>query len=220
MTNRQGFAASVRALFLGVAVAVLPAANATAVTIGYTVGINDPEFNAESGSANVPDLQIENTSDAGSGIEITDLVLTIGDTDFNFDFVRIETAFNDPDSDLGFTRNAPDLDNDGIGTDALDYDFTGFGPGDIFRIEVDIDPDAGNPVVDFRDIMFPSATLSLTFSDGQTLSETLAPLDLSALSFEFAQSAVAVPLPNGLALYFGALAAGGLLMRHRRRRAH
>jgi len=91
----------------------MAATPAMAATVGYTLSINDPVFNSANGNLNVPDFELVNTSAAG--IQITDFSITIGDTDFNFDFVRIQTAFVDPGADLNFTLNTVGLSNNGVG---------------------------------------------------------------------------------------------------------
>ena len=193
------------------------AAPAAATTVGFSLSINDPVFNPANGNLNVPDFQLENTSEPGSGLQISDFTLTIGDTNFNFDFVRIQTAFNDPGNDLGFTLNTVGTSNNGIGDDVLDYDFTGFDSGDIFRFEVDVDPDSGSPSQDFRAVLFPNAVLDVTFSDGTVLSQNLAPSSTSGSAFSFDEVAV-VPLPSALALYLGGGLIGAGVLQARRQR--
>ncbi|MBM7068746.1 hypothetical protein [Actibacterium sp. 188UL27-1] len=205
------------------ACAALISAPALAVTFGYQMSINDPIFNSTNGNANVPDFQLENISDLGSGIGITDFSLTIGNTGFNYDFVRIQSVFTDPMGDLKATLNTVGTVNDGVGDDLLDYDFTGFDAGDAFRFEVDVDPDSGSPTQDFRQVLFPTALLSVTFSNGSTLSQNLAPANTGVTGYRFAQTETIpapVPLPGSLALYLSAgLVGGGLMLRRRKMRA-
>lgn len=211
-----------------VALGVMASAPAMAATLGYELSINTPVFNSANGNLNVPDFQLENISDAGTGVQITDFVLTIGNTDFNYDFVRIENVFNDPTADLIATLNGTNLEfepntsgpgNNGVGDDAVDYDFTGFDEGDIFRFEVDVDPDAGNPSQDFRDALFPAAQVSVTFSNGSVLSQFLNPssTSLQGYVFEQTETIAPVPLPAGMPLYLGALMIGGGLAARKRK---
>lgn len=207
--------ASLRSTVLSTSLAafgLFAAAPAIAATYGYELSINDPIFNSTSGDFNVPDLQLENISDSGSGIGITDFSLTIGDTTFNFDFVRMQNAFNDPGSDLTFTLNTVGTANDSVGEDILDYDFTGFDAGDIFRSEVDVDPDTGTPVQDFRLVLFPDAVASVTFSNGETLSQVLDPSDTSVTGYTFEQTATDAPLPVPLPASMPLLLGAGVIL--------
>jgi len=193
----------------------LAANPALAVSLGFTLSINDPVFNSANGNLNVPDFQLENTSQ--SGIAITDFNLTIGDPSFNFDFVRIQTAFVDQNADLTYTLNTVGLSNNGVGDDVLDYDFTGFDVGDIFRFEVDVDPDSGSPSQDFRAVLFPNAVANVTFSDGTVLTQTFSTLSPTGSSFAFdVAEIVPVPLPGGFGLYLMAGLVGGSLAHSKR----
>jgi len=198
---------------------MLASTPAMAATYGFRLSINDPVFNSANGNNNVPDFELENISDPGSGRQITDFTLTIGDTSFNFDFVRIEAIFRDPLGDLNSTLNTVGRTNDHVGEDVLDYDFTGFDPGDIFRFEVDVDPDSGSPSQDFRNVLFQGGIASVTFSDGIIASEALSPANSGASSFGFTPTGTApVPLPGGIALYLGIGAAFGIAGAVARRR--
>lgn len=196
---------------------VLPT-SALAATLGYTLTINNPVFNPANGNQNVPDFELTNTSQAGA--QITGFQLSIGDTSANFDFVRIQTAFIDPGNDLSFALNTVGTVNNGIGDDILDYSFTGFDPGDVFRFEVDVDRDVGGPITDFRDVLFPTATAFLTFSSGSTLSTTLNPADPNSGTFTFEDVTIApVPLPGSAPLLALAALMSALILRKKPRRA-
>ncbi|MEL6766687.1 MAG: hypothetical protein AAFP17_05865 [Pseudomonadota bacterium] len=210
-------AAKAAGLIITVAGTALAAAPAAAVTAGYELTINDPIFNSANGNENVPDFQLTNTSDLGSGLTITDFSLTIGDTDFLYDFVRNEGTLVDTVTTLVATLNSPDFNNDETGSGILTYSFGGFDPNDVFQFEVDVDPVVlGDVVQDFRQILFPDAVLTVTFSDNRVLSQMLSPADITQVGFTFSQSAV-IPLPGGLALLLSAGAVSALLLRRRPR---
>ncbi|MEO1530687.1 MAG: hypothetical protein AAFU72_00785 [Pseudomonadota bacterium] len=209
-------AANAAGLLIATAAMALSAAPASAVTASYELSINDPIFNSANGNENVPDFQLTNTSDLGSGLTITDFSLTIGDTDFIYDFVRNEGTLVDTVTTLVATLGNPDFNNDEIGTGILTYSFGGFDPNDVFQFEVDVDPVVlGDVVQDFRQILFPTAVLTVTFNDNITLSQILAPVDITQVGFTFSQSVV-IPLPGGLALLLGAGAVSALVLRRRR----
>jgi|GEM_PF-6820177 len=158
--------------------------------LGYALRINEPPVNSDNGTNNVPDFTLENISSESGGMEIKKFTLTIGDTNYNYDFVRSQTAIEDSGSTLEFTPNSPDLVNDDDKMiETVDYDFSGFDPGDIFRFEADVDPDVGPspPTLDYRKILFPNAVVTVEFSNGATLSQTLAPVDTGKATYQFVQ---------------------------------
>lgn len=189
--------------------------NAQAGLLGYELTINDPIFDSANGDQNVPDFQLTNISDAGTGFQITDFTLTIGDTAFNFDFVRSQSVFVDTLGALSSTLNSPDLINDNSGPDLIDYDFAGFDAGDIFRFEADVDPDSGAVVQDYRQILFPTSMLSVTFSNGATLSEILNPSSATQAGYTFSQVQVSEPATFAL---LGSFLIGGIALRRKTRR--
>ena len=177
-------------LSLGATVSLFGLSDAAeASTFGYSLSINDPIFNPASGVNNVPDFRLENISTLSEGIQIADFNLTIGDLSFNYDFVASQSVFSDSGDVLSFSPTAPDLINDGVGADEIDYDFTGFDPGDIFQFEADVDPDTASIVQDYRQILFPDAVLTVGFSNGETLAQTLNPADTGLDSYVFTQTA-------------------------------
>ena len=200
--------------FVACGLSLMCATPVMAATLGYELTVNDPIFNSANGNLNVPDFQLTNTSD--SGVQITDFELTIGNTAFNYDFVRIQGALIDPAGDLSFSLNSVGTTNDGVGDDVLLYSFLGFDPGDVFRFEVDVDPDSGGPSVDYRDALFPTATALVTFSNGSVLSTDFTGEDPSTTNQTLAASAVApVPLPGGLPLMGIAGLIGFVVLRKR-----
>ncbi|MEL6572930.1 MAG: hypothetical protein AAFQ64_14800 [Pseudomonadota bacterium] len=209
---KQSFAAACLALVVsGVG------APASAMTVSYLLTINDPIFNPRNGNFNVPDFQLTNTSDPG--VSITDFQLSIGDTTFNYDFVRNESVVSDPNNDFVFTLNTVGRVNNGSGDDILSYSFLGFDPGDSFRFEVDIDADGAGVVEDVRDVVFPAGSAFVTFSNGNTRGNTFNSVDPSGTSFQFVQNLpttlAPVPVPATFPLLLGALAFGGFAMRRR-----
>ena len=196
--------------------------SADASVIGYTLDINNPVFNTANLVNNVPDFRLTNTSDTAS---IAAFNLTIGDNDFHFDFVRSQSIFNDSGAVLSFTLNNPDYVNDHVGDGIIDYIFAGFDPGDAFQFEADVDPHVGNVVQDYREILFPNALLTVSFSDGNSLSQNLAPADVGLAGYRFSQrldtSLVPrpqsdLPEPGSLALFGLGLTGLGLAARRKR----
>jgi len=213
-----GLARRIRLTILLTIFTGLAASPVSAGVIGYEFSINDPIFSTQNGANNVPDFQIENTSQA-PGVLISQLSLTIGDTAYNFDFNRRESAFVDAGGDLGFALTSPMFgNNDGRVSDELTYSFTGFDPGDAFRFESDIDHDDGTMVQDFRRILFPGSVLSVGFSDGTMLSQLLNPDDTTLSGYRFAQS-TSVSEPATIAL-FGVFSLISAALYRRRRRQH
>lgn len=143
------------------------------------------DYNSTAGGFNVPQIALTNASDAG--VLLTGFSLTVGDTTFNFDFVRDEVASTGVVPQLV----SPDRVNEGgVRSNVLAYTFTGFQVGSTFNFEADLDPDGGSPTTDFRQILFnssPSAVATFTFSQGAPLSVTLAgATGLSSYTFSVA----------------------------------
>lgn len=159
------------------------------------------------------DFRLENISE-WPGVQITSFNLTIGDTSFMYDFIRSESAFNDPGNDLVPFLNSPDFVNDQIGSDEIDYDFLGFDPGDIFQFEADIDRDDGSFPADYREVLFPNAVLTVGFSNGEMLSQILNPLDTTLDGYQFSQTAEKdVPEPSTILGALVCLGLGGAIRR-------
>jgi len=200
-------------------IGLMASAPAMAATYGYELSINDPIFNSTSGDLNVPDFTLANMSDLGSGIDILGFSLTIGDVSFNYDFVRVTNILTDTGAALTPTLNTVGTANDGVGDNVLQYSFTGFNPLDVYQFEVDVDPDSGTPSQDYREALFPTAEVSVTFSNGETLSQLLNPTDTTPVGYTFDQyvTPAVVPLPAGLPLYLGALFVAGAFTARKRK---
>jgi len=99
------------------------------------------------GTPGTPSFNLQNTSIPG--IEITDFIITIGDTAFQFEFIDSISTPNDPGGDLLYTiiRPDPNLPNNlpaiPSDKDAIDLDFSGFDPMDEFAWRAFIKTDAG-----------------------------------------------------------------------------
>ena len=126
---------------------------------------------------------IEITNEGQSTGEITQFLMTIGDTAFNFSDVH----FGDPI--MPSDHNPVDIGIDAsilqTGSDAgnqLVLNFTGFDPGETVRFRVDIDPDDPDafPHPDFRRVLFDmngndptdNARVQLQFSNDATTIDT------------------------------------------------
>lgn len=138
-----------------------------------------PSVPASPVSLNTPVIQVRNEST--SGALLTGMRLAITDNSHVFDWTVLETAgrFDGGAFDgLQWTQILPELpDNNSLGgleptSPVLDYSFTGFGAGEYFEFQTDIDPG----IVDFRPILFSStnpAQATFRFSDGSSISRSL-----------------------------------------------
>lgn len=195
----------------GIAALGLAAASHAQVT-GYTLVI--------SSNANVPTLQLTNNADPS--ITLTGVTLTIGNTAYNYD-----AAYNEVVGATGiaFTRLSPDnIDSGSARADFVQYSFTGFDAGETFQFDVDVDIDSANTTEDYRVILFnngtaPNAQLTVNFSNGGVLTQTLEDQSPNATSFTFSQTTgLAAPEPGTLALLgLGALPIAGAVIRRRGR---
>jgi len=209
-------------LLIGIAAIGTTVPQSQAATVGFSLTISaDP--NVAPGGANLPRFFLSNTSDNAL---LSSINMTIGDTAFNFDAV-IGLIF--PSIGSSFSVINPDQVNDGIKTDELQINYTGFQPNDVSNFFVDFDDDEQleSNVVDFRTILFNNGSsvdnslLTVSFSDLTQLALSLP--DGSATDLEYVFSASTdistVPLPAALPLFLGALAGlGGLGFMKRRRK--
>jgi hypothetical protein len=119
------------------------------------------------------------TNLSGSGSDITQMRLTIGDTRYSYDFLYLsEESFSPATSGPTATLTQGDRTDDFIGPDAFAYAFSGFTPGVTFRGQWDIDDLEPIFDVDARTVLFnngdaPNAVLTLIFDDGTVISSTL-----------------------------------------------
>lgn len=176
------------------AAAVMVASNSSqAALIGYTLVID--------GNVNVPTYTLTNDSAAA---QITSFSFTVGHSGRNFDYVQAITA------PAGGTANLiiGDTANSGARTTSFQIDYTGFDPGEFASNNTDVD--IGNITLDYRNTFFnngaePNSVITVDFSDGQTLSQTVADQTAGQSSYTFSQSANPVPVPAALPLLAGAV---------------
>lgn len=132
-------------------VLALTATNASAATTGFELSIT--------GDLNIPTFQITNSGDTGT---ISGIILTLGDTTFNFDTGTVT-------SDGGTTPTLVTPDTNGFGgtrSDTVEFSFADFDPGEVFKFTSDIDPDTNNVSVDFREDGLPNGTFEVLFAGG------------------------------------------------------
>ena len=156
-------------------------------------------------------FRLQNTS-PDSSAEITGMHVTIGDTAYNFDLLTGFSALIDTGAPIVSTLVTPDLVQDGIRADEFELSFTGFGQGDRFQFQADLDLDNINTPEDFRSIYFnngpaPNAVVSVSFVSGAEsgiLSLTLPddPLinDPQVFNYSVSGQTQAVPVSTSLAL--------------------
>ena len=181
---------------------------AAPVATGYTLRIYS--------DSNKPLLKFTNDSESAS---ITEFIVTIGDTDYNFDYGLMQLSGTS--GGMNWKRVVPDAnDTGGERADQVQYhNFTGFTPGKTFTFKTDVDPDHFDRTEDYRKVMFnngdaPNATVTVFFSNGITLSRAL-PDGSKRDSYSFTDAQV-VPLPPAA---WGAMALFALLACMRRRQA-
>lgn len=140
--------------------------------------------NANPGGLDKPQFDLQNNSDPG--VLLTGFKITIGDTSYNYDYVRDEQAT----PGVGFTLVTPDRAIGGVRSNMVEYNFTGFTPTRSFSFEANIDPDVGTATTNFRQILFnngaaPNAQATFTFSVGAPITITLPDGPTGQLSYSY-----------------------------------
>lgn len=201
----------IRTCLLAAGLALSGVAAQAAGVVGY-------QFDIFGNDTNVPNMTLLNTSATET---ITSLSMTIGATNFNFDAVYFLAP--SPGGTISVTQGDGNASG-GTRVDQFIVGFTSLDPTETAGWRVDVDIDNRNTVENFRTVFFhngasPNSVVSVTFSDGTILSQTLADQGLASDDrFTFSQSLnpAAVPLPAGLPLAATGLAALGLIRRRRR----
>ncbi|SNR26360.1 VPLPA-CTERM protein sorting domain-containing protein [Puniceibacterium sediminis] len=176
---------SITALFMGSA--------ASAGSVGFDLGI--------SADGNVPVFSLTNTSDSAM---ITGLNMFIGDLSRNFDSTIAQGG-----TAAVVGAGAPfDTGDGGLRVDNLIWTFSGFDSLETFSFKADFDPDNANVVMDYRSVLFPNGSFSVSYSTGKTLVQNFdTAFGIGAQSYSVV---AAVPLPASLPLILlgvGALSA-------------
>ncbi len=108
---------------------------------------------------NKPYFMLENTStkqNGGTGAaQLTKFILSIGDTSQNFDWLKVITDFTSPGVKLVKMEGVDKVEGK-TQSDQIALYFSGFTPGKRIVFQVDIDPDKakGNPLTDYRQVLF------------------------------------------------------------------
>lgn len=201
----------IKTIALAAGLAVSGVAAQAAGVVGY-------QFDIFGNDTNVPNMTLQNNS----AIEtITGLSMTIGATNYNFDAVYFLAP--SPGGTIGVVQGDGNASG-GTRVDQFVVSFTSLDPSETAAWRVDVDIDNANTVENFRTVFFhngasPNSVLSVTFSDGTVLSQTLADQGSATddrFTYTQSQSPAAVPLPAGLPLAATGLAALGLIRRRRR----
>lgn len=156
---------------------------AQAANVGYSLtiseGINFGSPLQLAIAADQPLFVLQNTSDVDT---ITAFSITIGNLDFRFDAL----SFIGTSPGLNVTSFSPDTVMDGVGVPQINMTFNTFNPGGFlqFRADIDMIADGGLSLANFRKVMTGGADpgmramLSVTFSDGTTINDTLSQQDI------------------------------------------
>jgi hypothetical protein len=175
------------ALLLSLLIAIFLASEALAYQTGYEFQIY--------GNTNVPTVSLENLSTLA---DITEFTMTIGNTAYNFDSAS-NVVVGSVDS---YALVTPDTNSSGgVRSNFVNYTFSGFDPGEVFKFDTDVDRDNSNTSENYTKVLFnngaaPNSQLTVVFSDGSTLIGTL-PDYSGGAPYVYSQ---VVPLPPAVLL--------------------
>ncbi len=175
--------------------ALLAGASAHAGVIGFQVTLN--------GNINDPTITVVNQSDTEL---ITNFMMTIGDTSFNWD--AVVNVVNPAGG--ASVLNMPDANTSGGSrSNVIDIDFSGFDPLEFASFDGDVDKDNSDTSEDFREVLFnngaaPNSHVMVSFSNGLSLDLELPDSTPGLTSYTFSASQD-IPVPAGAALMFGGL---------------
>lgn len=116
------------------------------------------------------------TNNAGAGVRMTQMSLTVGDVLYNFDQLYLSREqFIGGNGTQTASLFAGDRVDDNVGVNMFVYMFTNFDAGVTFRGQWDVDNDNGTFDYDTRSVLFnngaaPNAVASFLFSDGSSIS--------------------------------------------------
>lgn len=170
-------------LFLSALLTALSLAPSTALAtpiVGYSLQISEGVISGGNSliqsaqllaARDCPLFTLTNTS---SDAKITQFSVTIGDTNYHFDAV----TFNAQPGGPQVTNFGPDSVQGGAIADVATLNFSNFTPGSSFKFRTDIDPDNGNFLTNFRQVLAGAvpAKITVAFSDGSVLYDELATL--------------------------------------------
>ena len=249
--TRRLLAAIARPILPLLAVALAPWAGpaARAESVGYTLAISEGLVAPPQGMSlfqlsqqlmvanDCPLIVLTNTSTNAS---ITSFEMTIGDTSYNFDALM----FVVPNPSVMVTSFSPDTIQGGVRGDLLSLQFSGFTPSQQFGVRADVDRDADNGLsfTNFRTALIAAADpvnrahVTVTFSDGNVLTDILSPFDATGNvvvltssfrcgpqvamgSLQSGETMTVVPEPSTLLLAAVGAAVGVVVIRRQRRRA-
>ncbi len=198
--------------------ALLLGASAANAATGFTM-----EMTKNGNTFDTALVTLMNTSSTAS---LTSLTLNFATSPYNIDRAVSFTRLGAGGVQLNWSILSPDSSDGSVRSDLLSMTFTGFearNPDEGLSFALDFDPDNSNSSdMDFRNILFNNgalnnAVLTVGFSDGTSLTQTLAD-GAPQTSYLFTGStAGAVPEPMSWALMITGFAGVGGMMRSRRR---